>query len=132
MLILGAVPRIVLASISAYFCGEFANSFVLSKMKYWSGGRRGLSQAWRFVASTIVGEGLDSVVFMVIAFAGALSGPELVQTTLSLYVFKVAYEVLATPLSTRVANWVKRVEGVDHIDRPDETNYNPLAAATGR
>ena len=100
MLILGAVPRIVLASISAYFCGEFANSFVLSKMKYWSGGRRGLSQAWRFVASTIVGEGLDSVVFMVIAFAGALSGPELVQTTLSLYVFKVAYEVLATPLST--------------------------------
>src|SRR5437667_4095156 len=63
-IILGSAPRITLASLSAYFCGEFANSVILSKMKYWAKGERGWRQAWRFVASTIVGEGVDSVVFM--------------------------------------------------------------------
>lgn len=124
--IIGFVPRIVVASITAYLCGEFCNSFVLSKMKYWSRGRRGINQAWRFIASTIVGEAVDTTVVVLIAFSGVYSFSELLNLGLSVYVFKVAYEILATPVSTRFANWVKKYEGIDVIDSPETTTYNPL------
>jgi len=127
MQILGAIPRITLASMTAYFCGEFANSLVLSKMKYWVLGKRGLSQSWRFIASTIVGEGVDSVVFMIIAFVGILETNALISGIISIYLLKVGYEIVATPFSTRFANWLKKVEGVDHIDTPETTNYNPFS-----
>ena len=125
--ILGIVPRIAVASLSAYFLGEFTNSFVLSKMKYIAQGKRGFSQAWRFIASTIVGEAVDSSVFIVVAFAGIFSGKELFMSALGIYIFKVIYEIVVTPITVRFANWVKKIEGVDHIDIPDSTNYNPLA-----
>jgi uncharacterized integral membrane protein (TIGR00697 family) len=125
--LLGSLPRIVPASMTAYFLGEWANSVVLSKMKYRAKGARGVRQGWRFVASTIVGEGIDSAVFMIMAFSGTLTAKQLAATTVSLYVFKVICEVLATPFTTRFANWVKKVEGVDEIDYPERTSYNPFA-----
>ncbi|HKX31220.1 MAG TPA: queuosine precursor transporter [Blastocatellia bacterium] len=130
--VLGFVPRIVVASMAAYFLGEFGNSWVLSKMKYWDRGKRGIKQAWRFIASTIVGEGIDSVVFMVIAFTGKLTVSEMITTGGTLYLFKVLYEIIATPISVRFAEWVKRIEGVDHIDYPEYTDYNPFTLATSR
>lgn len=127
MAILGVAPRITLASLTAYFCGEFANSVVLSKMKFREHGERGLKQGWRFVASTIVGEGVDSVVFMSVGFIGVLSTADIVRTILTIYVAKVIYEIIALPVSMRVSNWVKKVDGVDEIDDPQLTNYNPFA-----
>ena len=126
--VLGLAPRITLASLLAYFFSEFANSVVLSKMKYWQEGKRGVAQGWRFVASTIVGEFFDSVVFMTVAFVGVLATKDIVTTILTIWVAKVLYEVVALPFSMRFANYVKRIEGVDKIDYPDHTNYNPFAA----
>ncbi len=125
--VLGFAPRIFLASIAAYLCGEFANSFVLSKMKYLEKGKRGVKQGWRFAASTAVGEGIDSVIFMSIAFFGVLSAGELARTTITLYLVKVAYEIVVLPFSIRLSNWIKKVEGVDKIDRPEEVSYNPFS-----
>lgn len=124
--ILGIVPRIALASLLAYFAGEFANSFVLSRMKYAQRGGTGLLQGWRFLASTLVGEALDSVVFMVIAFVGVLPTSELLATMLTIYLIKVGVEVIALPASTRFANWLKRVEAFDQLDDPTATRYNPF------
>lgn len=125
--VLGFVPRIVVASIAAYFCGEFCNSFILSKMKYWAEGKRGLRQAWRFIASTIVGEAVDTLVVVTIAFAGVYEVSQLLRIGISVYLFKIVFEIVATPLSLPFANWVKRVEGVDVIDAPERTSYNPFA-----
>lgn len=125
--VLGLAPRITLASLLAYFFSEFSNSLVLSKMKYWQKGKRGLAQGWRFVASTIVGEFFDSVVFMLIAFIGVLATKDIFTTILTIWIAKVVYEVIALPFSMRFANYVKKVEGVDKIDYPDYTNYNPFA-----
>lgn len=124
--VLGFAPRVALASLLAYFCGEFANSFVLSRMKYRDAGRGGTRQGWRFLASTIVGEGVDSVVFMVVAYLGAVPFGDLCRTLATLYVVKVLYETAALPFSVRFANWVKRAEGLDSIDSPATTSYNPF------
>lgn len=124
--ILGFVPRIFVSSVVAYLVGEFANSFVMSKMKYFAKGARGGSQAWRFVASTIVGEGVDTIIFTTLAFSGALPLESMFQIMLSGYILKVAYEAIATPFTVRFSNWVKKVEGIDKIDYPQETNYNPF------
>ena len=128
MAILGIAPRIALASLTAYFCGEFVKSVLLSKMKFAQEGRRGIVQAWRFVASSVAGEFVDSIVFMLVAFAGVLAASDMVTTILTLWLIKVLYEILALPFSLRFANWVKKIEGVDKIDRPEETNYNPFAS----
>lgn len=125
--ILGFVPRIVVASIIAYWAGEFCNSFVLSRMKTMAKGARGTRQAARFVLSTIVGQAIDSVAFSVIAFAGVFGFGDLMWSAFSLYLFKVVYEVLLTPVSTRFSNWVKSVEGIDVIDDPRTTSYNPFS-----
>ena len=126
----GLVPRIVLGSIVAYFCGEFVNSYILSKMKFWAQGKRGLAQAWRFVASTVAGEAVDTVLIGIIAFAGVFTIPQLVRLLVSVYLFKVVYEIILTPISTRFANWVKKVEEIDQIDTPEQTNYNPFGVLT--
>ena len=126
--ILSAAPRITLASLMAYFCGEFTNSVVLSKMKYGQKGAKGAAQAWRFIASTIVGELVDSVIFMSIGFFGVLSLADLVRTIVTLWLAKVVYEIIALPFSMPFANWVKKVEGVDQIDDPQHTRYNPFVA----
>ena len=125
--IFALTPRIALASMVAYWLGEFSNSVVLSKMKYGVKGKRGIEQAYRFILSTVVGEGIDSVVFMGLAFYGILPTPALLQTMLGIYVFKVVYETVVTPFTVHFSNWVKKVEGVDEIDYPERTDYNPFA-----
>ncbi len=118
--ILGFTWRIFLASLAAYVVGEFANAIVLAKMKVATGGRF----LWtRTIGSTIVGQGLDSLVFVTAAFAA--TGTPLVDPILTTWAIKVAWETAATPLTYAIVNSVKRREGIDTFDR--ETNFNPLA-----
>lgn len=119
--ILGAVPRITLASISAYFLGEFSNSFVLSRMKVWMNGKH----LWmRTIGSTIVGEGIDSLVFITIAFAGTMPIGAMFTIIGSIYLLKVIYEIIATPLTYAIVKKIKKVEGIDVYDRG--IDYNPF------
>jgi hypothetical protein len=120
--ILGFTPRLLLASFLAYLVGEFLNSFVLARLKVRTEGR----YLWlRTIASTIVGQGADSAVFITAAFAGIFVGSDLISAILSQWLFKVAYEALATPLTYWVVNALKRAEGEDYFDR--ETNFNPVS-----
>jgi queuosine precursor transporter len=119
--ILGTTPRIVAGSLIAYFAGEFSNSYILARMKVFTRGR------WLFtrtIGSTIVGEGIDTVFFAGIAFAGTIPGSTLGALLLSNYVFKVGFEVLATPVTYAVVNFLKRNEKVDFYDT--RTNFNPF------
>ncbi len=119
--ILGIVPRIAIASIFAFWCGEFANSFVLAKMKVLTSGKK----LWtRTIGSTIVGEGVDTVLFTFLAFAGILPASLLVVAALSGYGFKVCYEVIATPVTYRIVNFLKKKEEIDYYDY--KTNFNPF------
>lgn len=119
--VLGFTPRIVLASLLAYFCGEFSNSMILSRMKVMTRGR----WLWtRTIGSTMVGEGIDTLVFMSIAFGGLYSLPILAGMTLVQYVWKVGYEVAATPLTYALVGWLKRREGEDVYD--EGIRYNPF------
>jgi uncharacterized integral membrane protein (TIGR00697 family) len=120
--ILGMTPRIVTASLIAYLCGEFLNSFVLAKLKIATRGR----MLWlRTIGSTLVGQGLDTVIFITIAFAGVLPFPVLRTVIRDQWILKVLYEIVATPLTYAVVTWLKRREGVDAYDH--ETNFSPLA-----
>ncbi|MEZ4619429.1 MAG: queuosine precursor transporter [Caldilineaceae bacterium] len=120
--ILGFTPRLLLASFAAYLVGEFANSTILAKMKVWTKGRH----LWaRTIGSTIVGQGLDSLVFILIAFSGLMASPDLITAIVSQWIFKSAYEAIATPLTYAVVNTLKRVEGVDAYDV--DTDLNPFA-----
>jgi len=124
MTILGTTPRIVLASLLAYLAGEFSNSTILAKMKIATAGRL----LWaRTIGSTLVGEGVDTAIFCLVAFWGTMPAELLWSIILSNYVFKCGVEVLATPATYRVVSWLKRSEGVDHYDR--ETNFNPFRFA---
>lgn len=119
--ILGTTPRIVLGSLVAYFAGEFSNSFVLAKMKIWSQGR----WLWtRTIASTLVGEGVDSVLFVLIAFAGAIPWSLLWVTVASNYLFKCGMEALMTPVTYWVTGALKRSEQEDVYDVG--TDFNPF------
>jgi uncharacterized integral membrane protein (TIGR00697 family) len=119
--ILGFVPRITAASIVAFFCGEFSNSYVMAKMKVWFDGKK----LWaRTIGSTIVGEGVDTVVFAAVAFAGVFTLPQIISLVLANYLFKVVYEVLATPITYAVVGFLKQAEGVDVYDR--NTDFNPF------
>lgn len=119
--ILGFVPRIVAGSIIAFFIGEFCNSFVLSRMKVWMNGKH----LWmRTIGSTIVGEGVDTIVFVLIAFYGTLPLAALFTIIWSGYLFKVGYEVIATPITYLIVGWLKKTEGIDVYDRG--INYNPF------
>jgi uncharacterized integral membrane protein (TIGR00697 family) len=117
---LGTTWRLFLASLAAYVVGEFTNSFVLAKMKVATRGR----WLWtRTIGSTIVGEGLDSLIFIVAAFAG--TGSPLADPILTTWAIKVGYETAATPATYAIVNWLKCKEGVDVYDV--ETDFNPLA-----
>ena len=114
-------PRILIASFFAYLVGEFANSFVLAKMKIATGGR----WLWtRTVGSTIVGQGLDSAVFVTLAFAGLVPLAVLAGIVLGQWLAKVVYEAAATPLTYLVVGWLKAREQMDVYDR--DTDFNPL------
>jgi len=119
--ILGYTPRLLVASFLAYLVGEFANSFVLAKMKIATKGR----WLWtRTIGSTVVGEGLDSFVFMTLAFAGTIPMVALSIAVLTQWLVKSFYEAAVTPLTYIVVNFLKRKEGVDIFDY--DTKFNPL------
>jgi uncharacterized integral membrane protein (TIGR00697 family) len=117
------VPRLVLGSLIAFWCGEFANSFVMAKMKLWTEGKHLWS---RTIGSTVVGQGVDTVVLMLVAFGGTMPFATILTLIGSGYLFKVVYEVVATPLTYAIVNGLKRAEGLDTFDRG--TRFNPFVA----
>jgi len=119
--ILGYTPRLLVASFLAYLVGEFTNSFVLAKMKIATKGR----WLWtRTIGSTFVGQGLDSLVFMTLAFVGTIPSTDLAGAVVVQWLSKSAYEAIATPLTYGVVNFLKKREGLDVFD--DDTRFNPL------
>jgi len=119
--VLGFTPRLVAASMIAYLAGEFSNSFVLSKIKLLTRGRF----LWiRTIGSTVVGQAVDTAVFISIAFIGLMPLPLLMAMMLAQYLWKVGYEVIATPLTYALVGWIKRKENLDAFD--DGANYNPF------
>jgi hypothetical protein len=123
--VFGATPRIVLASLVAYFSGEFCNSYVLAKLKLVTSGRLLWS---RTIGSTIVGEAVDSAIFYPLAFAGVWPGELVVKVMLTNYALKVLWEVLMTPFTYRIVNFLKRAESEDYFDRG--TNFTPFSLQT--
>ncbi|MFZ9596372.1 MAG: queuosine precursor transporter [Bdellovibrionia bacterium] len=120
--VFGQTPRIVLASLIAYFVGEFANSYVLAKMKILTQGR----WLWtRIVGSTVVGEAVDSLIFYPLAFLGSWSLSLVIQVMINHYIIKVLWEVMMTPITYRVVNFLKQKEQVDHFDY--QTNFSPFS-----
>jgi uncharacterized integral membrane protein (TIGR00697 family) len=119
--IIGFVPRIVIASMTAYWLGEFLNSYVLAKMKLWTNGK----MLWtRTVGSTIAGEAIDTVTFTTVAFFGVLPLSVMFNIMATIYVFKVLYEILATPITYKVISFLKKSDNVDYFDRG--TNFTPF------
>jgi uncharacterized integral membrane protein (TIGR00697 family) len=122
--ILGFTPRLLAASFIAYVAGEFLNSFVMARLKIATQGR----WLWsRTISSTLVGQGVDSAIFITIAFAGILPGTVLLRTILYQWGFKTAYEIVATPLTYAVVAFLKRQERQDPFDIG--TNFNPFRLA---
>ena len=120
--ILGYTPRLLAASFAGYLVGEFSNSIVLSRLKVATQGR----WLWsRTIGSTIVGQGVDSVVFITVAFMGTAAGGNLTELILTQWVIKVLYETVATPVTYAVVGYVKSREGLDVYDR--SISLNPLA-----
>ena len=116
--------RIVLASMLAFWAGEFANSYVLARMKLWTGGKH----LWtRTIGSTVVGQGLDSLIFYPLAFYGLAGWPpeQLMQVVISQWLIKTTWEALLTPFTYIVVGWLKRREGVDVFD--SDTDFSPFA-----
>jgi len=119
--ILGFTPRLLFASFVAYLVGEFLNSFVLAKLKVLTQGRL----LWtRTIASTLIGQGADSAIFMTIAFIGILPISVLGMTIVYQWLFKSLYEAVATPLTYIIVNALKRAEGEDFFDQ--DTDFNPI------
>jgi uncharacterized integral membrane protein (TIGR00697 family) len=127
--VLGQTPAILTASFCAYLVGEFLNAFVLAKLKIRTKGR----WLWtRTIGSTFIGEGADSLVFILLAFAlfhvdGVLTARAIITAILAQWSIKVAYEVVATPFTYWVVGYLKRREGVDHYDVG--TNFSPVVLA---
>jgi queuosine precursor transporter len=119
--IFGHTPRVLGASFLAYLVGEFANAFVLAKLKVATQGR----WLWmRTIGSTVVGQALDSAVFVTLAFAAAVPAGALFHIIVAQWVFKVIYEAAATPLTYAAVAWLKSREGLDAYDR--HTDFNPV------
>ena len=116
------VPRFVVASLVAFWAGEFTNSYIMAKMKLWTEGK----WLWtRTIGSTACGQLVDTAVLIFIAFAGTQSASTMLNLILSGYLAKVIYEAVATPVTYLVVNRLKRAEGADVFDR--DTNFNPFA-----
>lgn len=124
-LIFGQVPRIVLASLTAFWLGEFVNSYVLAKMKMWFAGKF----LWmRTIGSTILGEIADSLVFYPVAFYGLWTNEQLISVMIGNYFIKVLWEVLATPVTYLIVNFLKHAEHEDYYDK--NTDFNPFSLET--
>jgi uncharacterized integral membrane protein (TIGR00697 family) len=118
----GNTPRIIGASITAFWCGSFVNSYVLAKMKIWTSGR----WLWtRLIGSTVCGELIDTALFYSIAFGGLWKNSDLIQVALDQYVLKSLWEVIAVPVTYRVVAFLKRAEQEDYYDR--HTNFTPFS-----
>jgi uncharacterized integral membrane protein (TIGR00697 family) len=121
----GQTWRIVVASFLAFFAGEFTNSFVLAKMKLWTQGK----MLWtRTIGSTIAGEAVDSLIFYPIAFLGTWQHHLVVQVMLTNYLLKVLWEVVMTPVTYKIVNFLKKAESEDYFDW--KTNFNPFSLDT--
>lgn len=121
--VFGQVPRIVFASIIAFWCGEFVNSYVLARMKIWTEGRL----LWtRTIGSTVVGQGVDSLLFYPLAFLSVFETDTVIKLMITQWVLKVVWEALLTPVTYAVVGWLKRKEGVDVFDRG--TDFTPFRA----
>lgn len=120
--VFGLTPRIVFASVAAFWAGELANAFVMARMKVASGGRH----LWqRTIGSTIVGQGVDSLIFYPLAFLGVWSTSQVATVLVTNYLLKVLWEALLTPVTYRVVGALKRAEGVDVFDA--ETDFTPFS-----
>ncbi|MEW6361831.1 MAG: queuosine precursor transporter [Pyrinomonadaceae bacterium] len=124
-LIFGQTPRIVVASLTAFWIGEFVNSYVLAKMKIWTSGRF----LWmRTIGSTIMGEIADSAVFYPVAFFGIWSNEQLLAVMVGNYFIKVLWETIATPFTYIIVGFLKKAEHEDYYDR--DTDFNPFSLET--
>lgn len=122
--VFGSTWRIVIASITAFWAGEFVNSFVLAKMKLLTGGKH----LWtRTIGSTVFGQAIDSLLFYPIAFLGTWTTGQVLTVMVTNWAMKVAWEVILTPATYAVVGWLKRREGVEVFD--EKTNFSPFATA---
>ena len=122
--VLGSSPRLVAASLTAYLLGEFLNAFVLARLKIATRGRL----LWtRTIGSTLIGQGVDSAVFISLAFAGTEPWSLLIVIIRDVWIVKVLYEIVATPFTYAIVNVLKRVEGIDTFDR--DTKFAPIPLA---
>jgi uncharacterized integral membrane protein (TIGR00697 family) len=120
--IFSPVGRIVVASLVAYWCGEFANSFTMAKLKLLTKGK----YLWtRTIGSTVVGQAIDTTVVMFVGFYGMRPVHVILDLIVSGYLIKVIYETLMTPVTYAIVGYLKRVEGVDYFDT--NTDFNPFA-----
>lgn len=119
--VLGTTPRVACASFAGYLFGEFSNSIILSKMKVLTNGKN----LWmRTILSTVVGEGLDSIIFILVSFWGTMDNSQVLKMIVFQYLFKVAYEVIFTPVTYGVVKWIKKKEDIDTFDR--DIKYNVI------
>lgn len=124
-LIFGQTPRIVLASLLAFWLGEFANSFVLAKMKVFTKGKL----LWtRTIGSTFAGEAVDSLIFYPVAFLGTWTNEQVFSVMIGNYFIKVFWEILATPVTYKIVAFLKKAENIDFYDK--DTNFNPFKLET--
>lgn len=121
--IFGQVPRIVFASIIAFWAGEFVNAYVLARMKIWTRGKHLWS---RTIGSTVVGQGVDSLLFYPLAFYGVWDNQTLLVVLVTQWVLKVSWEVILTPITYGAVGWLKRREGIDVYD--EGTDFTPFRA----
>ncbi len=120
--VFGFIPRLLAASLIAFWAGEFANSYVMARMKLWTGGR----MLWtRTVGSTVVGQAVDTVLVIGLTFGGVYPTRQVLKIIATSYLLKVGYEVLATPLTYLVVHGLKRVEHADAFDRAED--FNPFS-----
>lgn len=120
--VFGGTWRIVLGSMLAFWVGDFVNSYVMAKLKVWTRGRF----LWmRTIGSTVCGQGVDSLLFYPIAFAGIWTNDLLLNVAIFNWIFKVGVEVVFTPITYAVVGWLKRAEGVDHYDT--DTDFTPFS-----
>jgi uncharacterized integral membrane protein (TIGR00697 family) len=122
--VFGFIPRILAASLIAFWAGEFANSYTMARLKLLTDGRK----LWtRTIGSTVVGQAVDTVLVVTLTFAGTIPARTLLNAILTGYCLKVGYEVIATPLTYLIINWLKRTEHADAFDRHE--NFNPFSLA---
>lgn len=123
--VFGQTPRIVFASITAYTCGEFVNSYVLAKMKIADSGKR---MGWRFVVSTVCGQGVDSLLFYPLAFYGVMSNALLLKLVLAQWALKIIVEIVLLPITIHIVRALKKAEAEDVYDRA--TSFTPFSLKT--